>query len=312
MTADSTYAQSAISIVTDWVYGILPIFIVWHLKMSKQKRVGVALVLGLGAVASSATIVRVPYLVTLTRTEDFLFATVDVAIWSTVEPGIGITAVSFACLRPLLRTCLSRIGLSSRGDDEGSNSFGNSGGGAYAQRKHSSYSPYGLGSQDTAPSDNDRSYRAGVRKSTSFLDDESPERDPAGGVSLSPVSPRAAAGTGIHKGVTFSSVTGKEIPSPTSLTRVDERPEFDRSRTEGTFYTESSSTREGNYILPRPPSAHRNFSRPQSAQRNRDGSFNVPRPLTGQSGESVGEDVLHMQRRGSSARNARYYGSDGF
>lgn len=49
MTADSTFAQSAISILTDWTYGILPIFIVWDLQMGSQKRVGVALVLGLGA-----------------------------------------------------------------------------------------------------------------------------------------------------------------------------------------------------------------------------------------------------------------------
>lgn len=66
--------------------------------------------------ASIATIVRVPYVVTLTHTDDFLYATVDVAIWSTVEPGIGITVLSLATLRPLLRSCFSRIGLKSSVD----------------------------------------------------------------------------------------------------------------------------------------------------------------------------------------------------
>src|ERR1700761_8704457 len=106
MTADSTYAQSAISIATDWTYGILPIFIVWNLHMSKQKRVSLAFVLGLGAIASLATIIRVPYVVTLTQTSDFLYATVNVAIWSTVEPGVGITGVCMATLRPLFKSCL--------------------------------------------------------------------------------------------------------------------------------------------------------------------------------------------------------------
>jgi hypothetical protein len=37
--------------------------------------------------------------------------TIDVSIWSTVEPGIGITAASIATLRPVLQTLLWRLGL---------------------------------------------------------------------------------------------------------------------------------------------------------------------------------------------------------
>lgn len=36
---------------------------------------------------------------------------IDVSIWSTVEPGIGITAASIATLRPLLQTILWRLGF---------------------------------------------------------------------------------------------------------------------------------------------------------------------------------------------------------
>lgn len=59
---------------------------------------------------STATIVRIPYLKQLALS-DFLYSTTDVAIWSTVEPGIGITAAAMACLRPLFRTFLSRSRL---------------------------------------------------------------------------------------------------------------------------------------------------------------------------------------------------------
>jgi hypothetical protein len=56
--------------------------------------------------ASSATIIRFPYLYSLTDIDDFLYSTSDVAIWSTVETGLGITAAAVATLRPLLRSFL--------------------------------------------------------------------------------------------------------------------------------------------------------------------------------------------------------------
>jgi hypothetical protein len=67
-------------------------------------------------IGSTATIVRIPYIKQLAQ-DDFLYSTTDVAIWSTVEPGIGITAAAMATLRPLFRTFLSRsklFGLSTR------------------------------------------------------------------------------------------------------------------------------------------------------------------------------------------------------
>jgi hypothetical protein len=61
--------------------------------------------------ASTATIIRFPFVNGLTDTADFLYATTDVAIWSLVESGLGITASSAATLRPLFRTFLSRSRL---------------------------------------------------------------------------------------------------------------------------------------------------------------------------------------------------------
>lgn len=48
----------------------------------------------------------------LTDGNDFLWSTTDVAIWSTVEPGIGIAAASIATLRPLWQLICYRTGLS--------------------------------------------------------------------------------------------------------------------------------------------------------------------------------------------------------
>ena len=61
--ANSTYAQSALSIVTDFAFAGLPILIVRKLQMSRYKRISLSLMLGLGCVASVAVIVRIPYVV---------------------------------------------------------------------------------------------------------------------------------------------------------------------------------------------------------------------------------------------------------
>jgi hypothetical protein len=54
---------------------------------------------------------------------DFLWATVDVAIWSDIEQGLAITAGSMATLRPLYRKLSSQFGLST-GPDESSKPTG--------------------------------------------------------------------------------------------------------------------------------------------------------------------------------------------
>jgi hypothetical protein len=60
---------------------------------------------------STATIIRMPYIWSLATTNDFLWDNTDVSIWSTIEPGMGITASSMACLRPLFQAFLSRSRL---------------------------------------------------------------------------------------------------------------------------------------------------------------------------------------------------------
>jgi hypothetical protein len=60
---------------------------------------------------STATIIRIPFIWQIGSGEDFLYKNTDVSIWSTVEPGMGITASSMACLRPLFQAFLSRSRL---------------------------------------------------------------------------------------------------------------------------------------------------------------------------------------------------------
>ncbi|KAF2659888.1 hypothetical protein K491DRAFT_712185 [Lophiostoma macrostomum CBS 122681] len=112
-TLGLTYALAAINAFADWTFGTLPFLIVWDLQMSVKTKIMVAGILAFAAIGSTGTIVRMKYVHSLTNGPDFLYATTDVALWSTVEPGIGITAGSIATLRPLLQSMLRRIGLTS-------------------------------------------------------------------------------------------------------------------------------------------------------------------------------------------------------
>ncbi|KAI5204473.1 hypothetical protein E4T39_03547 [Aureobasidium subglaciale] len=112
--ADTSYVVSALNSVADWVFGILPIFIVKDLQMHRHQKAVVAAILGFAAVGSSATIIRLPYVWTIKEYKgEFLWRTADVAIWTTVEVGIGITAGNLGTLRPLLQKFMSLIGISS-------------------------------------------------------------------------------------------------------------------------------------------------------------------------------------------------------
>jgi hypothetical protein len=112
--ADAGYVVSALNSVADWVFGLLPIFIVKDLHMHHHQKVVVAVILGFAAVGSSATIIRLPYVWTLKEYKgEFLWRTADVAIWTTVEVGIGITAGNLGTLRPLMQRLMSFMGISS-------------------------------------------------------------------------------------------------------------------------------------------------------------------------------------------------------
>ncbi|EED14651.1 integral membrane protein, putative [Talaromyces stipitatus ATCC 10500] len=97
-----TYVYSALAAFCDFTVGILPIFLVGKLNMRHEAKLAVIGILSMACVASLAVIIRIPFVKTF-RDPDFLYATVDIAIWSCIENGLGISAASLATLRPLLR-----------------------------------------------------------------------------------------------------------------------------------------------------------------------------------------------------------------
>ncbi|CAI4210221.1 unnamed protein product [Parascedosporium putredinis] len=107
VTADqivsAAYAISVMTILTDWLYALLPIPMLWNVDMTKQTKITVIVILGLGIFASVATLIRLKFLADLTDTADILFAGTDAMVWTLIEPGVAIVAASLATIRPLLR-----------------------------------------------------------------------------------------------------------------------------------------------------------------------------------------------------------------
>lgn len=69
---NAAYALSAMSVISDWFYALIPVPMVWNVKMTKQAKITVILVLGLGIFASVATLIRVKFLADLTQLDDLL------------------------------------------------------------------------------------------------------------------------------------------------------------------------------------------------------------------------------------------------
>ncbi|KAK1621709.1 hypothetical protein BDP81DRAFT_511529 [Colletotrichum phormii] len=67
-----SYMISVLAIVTDWTCAIVPTVVVWGLQMKSRVKVSVCAVLALGAIASAATIVRLPYLQYYNQVENYL------------------------------------------------------------------------------------------------------------------------------------------------------------------------------------------------------------------------------------------------
>ncbi|CAN9212379.1 hypothetical protein CC77DRAFT_560505 [Alternaria alternata] len=107
------YVYSVFSIITDFTFAIIPGFLVWHLQLKRRTKVALIPLITMGCIASAAVIARLPF-IHYFNAPDFLWSTTDIAIWSSVEQGLAITAGSLATLRPLFFIAMHKLGLSTR------------------------------------------------------------------------------------------------------------------------------------------------------------------------------------------------------
>ncbi|KAL7928267.1 hypothetical protein V8C35DRAFT_245409 [Trichoderma chlorosporum] len=99
----TTYIAAFLNVIADWILPALPASLVWKAQIAQREKISIIILLALGSVASIATIVRIPFAKGYLDNPDYLYTTVDLGIWSTVEIGVALTTSSLATLKPLLK-----------------------------------------------------------------------------------------------------------------------------------------------------------------------------------------------------------------
>ncbi|KAJ4393443.1 hypothetical protein N0V93_002653 [Gnomoniopsis smithogilvyi] len=98
-----TYIATIMNVVADWMLAILPATVVWQAQLDKKTKISISIILAMGSIASVATVIRVIYAKELLYQDEYLYNFYDMAVWSTVECGMALTASSLATLKPLFR-----------------------------------------------------------------------------------------------------------------------------------------------------------------------------------------------------------------
>ncbi|GAB7354505.1 hypothetical protein MBLNU459_g4973t1 [Dothideomycetes sp. NU459] len=102
------YVCGVLNAMTDWIFATMAILVVWQSNMPRATKLTAGFLLGLGALGSICSIARLPYIPGLKAGPSFLGNSIKIAIWSIIEPGLGIVAASLSTLRPLFKSLLER------------------------------------------------------------------------------------------------------------------------------------------------------------------------------------------------------------
>ncbi|KAF6827312.1 integral membrane family protein [Colletotrichum musicola] len=103
----AAFFNSGVSVLTDLVFALLPVPMLWTVQLNWRVKTAVVAVLSLGIFATAAAAVKISFLPNYGKHEDFLFDSSDITIWTTVEICTAIVAASILCLKPLFRAILS-------------------------------------------------------------------------------------------------------------------------------------------------------------------------------------------------------------
>ncbi|KAJ5722823.1 hypothetical protein N7488_000858 [Penicillium malachiteum] len=100
--------NAATNVVGDFLVLIVPIPIVWSLKMRTAQKVMVSMVLFLGSLVFAASIVRIHYLTKVKGSGllDVTWTMAPVCLWSTLEPCLSVISASLPTIQPIVQWAL--------------------------------------------------------------------------------------------------------------------------------------------------------------------------------------------------------------
>ncbi|KAJ4229238.1 hypothetical protein NW759_003964 [Fusarium solani] len=105
-----SYIGTAVQVASDWTCAITPFFIVYSLQMPKRVKISVIAILGLGVVASVATLMRIvsyKYIDIRVHPKDHFLSQGRLLFWSLLESAFAIIACSLPSLK-LFGGCIAR------------------------------------------------------------------------------------------------------------------------------------------------------------------------------------------------------------
>ncbi|KAH7113077.1 hypothetical protein EDB81DRAFT_670483, partial [Dactylonectria macrodidyma] len=103
-----SYVYGGQGIICDFAFTFLSIYVIWKLQLAKRKKILLIPIMALACVASVATVIRICYC-HRANNPDFLYETITIVIWSTVEQGLAVAAGCFATLGQIYRKIASKI-----------------------------------------------------------------------------------------------------------------------------------------------------------------------------------------------------------
>jgi len=107
----SIYATAAATILTDFVLSAMPITFIVHIQRPWRERIALIGVMGLGIIASAASIAKTTRVKDYGATGDDLMDSVGITIFSILEIQLAIIASCIPTLKQLFESALQRLGL---------------------------------------------------------------------------------------------------------------------------------------------------------------------------------------------------------
>ncbi|KAI0406066.1 hypothetical protein F4802DRAFT_115243 [Xylaria palmicola] len=103
-TQNATLVWGSFAAAMDWMLGLLPISILWNVRINRQSKVGIAAILSFGIIAGIALIIRLIYITMNEASFRYrAYGTLAVSISAIVELALGIIAGCIATLAPLFK-----------------------------------------------------------------------------------------------------------------------------------------------------------------------------------------------------------------
>jgi len=107
------YQSASFNTLTDLVFLLLPMSILWSSTMDHRSKFSVGFILCIATLGCICSMVRFRYVSGLTEVVDFFWNAVNISLWSTIEAGASIMAGCLATLRPLLKRIFGAFGENS-------------------------------------------------------------------------------------------------------------------------------------------------------------------------------------------------------